>query len=332
MPEFLPLSYVIGVDGGATKTEAVVANLHGEPLGAGRAGCGNWEIVGDLRAAQTIFDAIRQGLERARIDLSAVQRVHMGLAGLDWPEDELRLRAALANHLGRTPVTIENDSYLGALACTPTARGITVSAGSGVCSSYLGDNGEKYFDAYFGELGGGMQIDELALHAIIRAEDGRGPKTALTPSILRATGHSSVAALLRAMTREHYALSHKVMRPPLFQTAAEGDPVAIAVVSAFGRELGLLATNLIRKYHLKGTAQYVVASGSLFTRTGPLLFDVFQRFVHGADTSAQVVLNNRSPVAGAVRAALHACGMQTTTQWETASSSYEGAFNAEAPA
>ncbi len=177
-----------------------------------------------------------------------------------------------------------------------------------------------------------MQIDELALHAIIRADDGRGPKTALTSAILRATGHSSVAVLLQAMTRERYSLSHKVIRPPLFQTAAAGDPVAVGVVSAFGRELGLLATNLIRKYRLVGTAQYVVASGSLFTRTGPLLFDVFQKYVHEADSSARVVLNNRSPVAGAVRAALHACGMQTAAHWETASSSYEGALNVEAPA
>jgi N-acetylglucosamine kinase-like BadF-type ATPase len=326
-PEFTSLSYVIGVDGGATKTEAVVANLRGEPLGAGRAGCGNWEIVGTQAAAQTIFDAIRQGLERARIDLSAIERAHMGLAGLDWPEDEPRLRSALALHLGQTPITIENDSFLGTLACTPAARGITVSAGSGVCSSYLGDDGEKYFDAYFGELGGGMDVDELALHAIIRAEDGRAPKTALTSAILDATGHPSVAALLRAVTREGYSLSHTVMRPPLFQTAKNGDPVAVGVVSAFGRELGLLATNLIRKYRLGGTAPYVVASGSLFTRTGPLLFDAFRQFVHAADDSARVVLNGRSPVAGAIRAALHACGVQTTANWETASSSYEGALN-----
>jgi N-acetylglucosamine kinase-like BadF-type ATPase len=322
------LSYVIGVDGGATKTEAVVATLSGEPLGAGRTGCGNWEIVGELKAAQTIFDAVRQALERARIDLSAIQRVHMGLAGLDWPEDESRLMVALARHLGKTPMTIENDSYLGTWACTPSATGITVSAGSGVCSSYIGDNGERYFDAFFGERGGGMQVDDLALHAIIRAEDGRGPKTALTAAILRETGHRSVGALLHALTREHYVLPHTVVRPALFQLASQGDPVALGVVSAFGRELGLLATNLIRRFHLKGAAPHVVASGSLFTRTGPPLFDAFRAFVHDADAGARVVLNGCPPVAGAVRAAIHACVGETTASWETVGSSYERALNA----
>ena len=321
-------NYVIGVDAGATKTEAVVANLEGHPVGAGRSGCGNWEVVGEKSAAEAIFDAIRQALERARVNLSQVRNAHMGLAGLDWPEDEPRLRAALAQHLGSVPVTLENDAFLGTRACTPDTNGIAVAAGSGVCSSYLGADGERYLYGYFAELGGGFPIDQLALHAIIRAEDGRGPKTALTAAILDATGHESVAELLRALTRKAYTLSHTAIRPAVFQTAASGEPVAVGIVSMFGRELGLLATNLIEKYALEGSEPFVVASGSLFTRTGPLLFDVFEGAVHRVDASARVRLNRRPPVAGAVRAALQSWGEHTNADWESASSSYEGALNA----
>ena len=117
-------NYVIGVDAGATKTEAVVANRDGQPVGAGRSGCGNWELVGEKSAAETIFDAIRQALERASITLSQVRIAHMGLAGLDWPEDEPRLRDALERHLGKLPITLENDAYLGTRACAPAADGI----------------------------------------------------------------------------------------------------------------------------------------------------------------------------------------------------------------
>jgi hypothetical protein len=85
---------------------------------------------------------------------------------------------------------------------------------------------------------------------------------------------------------------------------------------------------LIRKYRLEGTGAYVVASGSLFTRTGPLLLDVFRRQVHDVDPSAKVKMNDRPPVAGAVRAALQACGAETNGSWETTSASYEGVLNA----
>ena len=325
------LSYVIGVDAGSTKTDAVVANLEGRALGTGRSGCANWELVGETGAAGTIHDAIRHALDKSGADLRDVRHVHVGAAGLDWPEDDSRLRGALDPLLGSVPLTLENDSFLGARACTPTASGITVSAGSGVCASYLGSTDAKYFYGYFGELGGGTAIDQLALHAILRAEDGRGPKTLLTSAIPTATGHSSVRALLHALTREGYELTHTLIRPSLFETASRGDAVAIDVVTTFGRELGLMASNLIEKYRLQSTGVHVVASGSLFTRTGPLLFDVFREVVHRTDPSAKAKLNDRPPVAGAVRAALQACGVQTTVTtgtWEAVSSSYEGALDA----
>jgi N-acetylglucosamine kinase-like BadF-type ATPase len=322
------LSYVIGVDAGGTKTEAIVADSDGRPVGAGRSGCGNWEIVGEGSAAEAIFEAIAQALARAKVDLSEVRNAHMGLAGLDWPEDETRLRVALERHLGKLPITLENDAFLGTRACAPLADGIAVGAGSGICSSYLGADGEKYLYGYFAELGGGFPIDQQALYAIIRAEDGRSPKTALTAAMLQATGHESVADLLHAMTRNAYTLAHTVIRPPVFKTAADGDPVAVSIVTEFGRELGHLATNLIRKFELGGSAPFVVASGSLFTRTGPLLFGAFRDFVRAADPSARVELSRRPPVAGAVRAALEVLGPPTLTSWETASSSYDGALNA----
>jgi N-acetylglucosamine kinase-like BadF-type ATPase len=319
--------FVIGVDGGSTKTDAVVANLEGRPLGTGRSGCANWELVGERGAAETIFDAIRRALDRAKVDLSKVAHVHIAGAGLDWPEDDGRLRGALDPFVGDIPLTLENDSFLGARACAPAAHGITVSAGSGVCASFLGPAGEKYFYGYFGELGGGTAIDQLTLHAIIRAEDGRGPKTALTTVIPKATGHTSVSALLHSLTREGYEIPHTAIRPSLFETAAQGDVVAIDVVTTFGRELALLATNLIRKFELQGKESYVVASGSLFTRTGTLLFDVFRSLVNEADPSARVKRNDRPPVAGAVRAALHARGVQTAADWETISAAYQGAID-----
>jgi N-acetylglucosamine kinase-like BadF-type ATPase len=322
------LNCVIGVDAGTTKTDAVVANLEGRPLGAGSSGCANWEVAGETGAAAALEDAIRRALDKGGAELANVRHVHIGAAGLDWPEDEGRLRNALAAFLGNVPLSLENDSYLGARACTPAGHGITVSAGSGVCASYLGAAGEKYFYGYFGELGGGTAIDQLALHAVLRAEDGRGPKTELTASIPKATGHASVRDLLHALTREGYSLTHTIIRPSLFATAARGDSVAIDVVTTFGRELGLMATNLIMKYGLKGTAPYVVACGSLFTRTGPLLFDVFRRIVGGADDSATVRLSDRPAVVGAVRVALDACGSHTNGNWESISASYRGALDA----
>src|SRR5262249_51925372 len=130
------------------------------------------------------------------------------------------------------------------------------------------------------------------------------------------------------LTRKAYSLGHTVIRPALFTTARDGDAVAGSVVATFGKELALLATNLIHKFGLAGQAPDVVASGSLFTKTGPLMVDVFREEIFAVDSGARVMLANRPPVAGAVRAALGACGVETSQVWNRLGVSYEGAIHA----
>ena len=58
---------VIGVDGGATKTDAVVLDADGSVLGSGRAGGSNWERLGLERAVGEIALAIEGALGDAGV-------------------------------------------------------------------------------------------------------------------------------------------------------------------------------------------------------------------------------------------------------------------------
>lgn len=307
---------VVGVDGGSTKTIALVADRGGCVLGVGAGGPSNWEVVGEARAAEVIADCIDHALRACGATREDLGFAHLGLSGLDWPEDEPRLRALLTPLLPGVPLAFENDAYLGIRACAPLGHGITVSAGSGVCCSMIQPSGEKWFYGYLGELGGGIDIDTQTLGAVVRAEDGRGPTTGLTPALLAATGHATLAELLRALSRGGYHVPHAVLRPVLFAAARAGDAAAAAIVRRFGQELALLATNLVRRHHLESEVVTIVASGSLFSRTGPLLFEVFQSEIHAVASQADVLLADRPPALGAARAALAATGVTTQEAWE----------------
>ncbi|MGQ9778614.1 MAG: hypothetical protein ACUVRM_01880 [Bacillota bacterium] len=58
-----------------------------------------------------------------------------------------------------------------------------------------------------------------------------------------------------------------------------------------------------------------MASGSLFTKTGPLLFTLFRRFLEAGAPRAKAVLITHQPVLGAVRRALQACGRDAPEVW-----------------
>ena len=306
---------IVGVDGGNTKTVAMVCDLAGRALGFARGGCGNWEVVGEQGAAALITEVIEQALAMAGRSRREVVHAHMGLAGVDWPEDEPRMGEALVAAGWECEITLENDSFSVLRACTPAGHGIGVTAGTGVASAIVRPDGEKYFYGAFTDLGGGFSIDGQTLHAVIRSGDGRGPQTKLTTALLAATGHESIIALVYDLHRNHRSVSSRVIRPVVFATAAKGDPTAVEIVTRYARQLALCATNLIRRYGLDQEAVPVVAGGTLFTKTGPLLFEVFQRGVKEAAARAQVILADQPPLMGAVRGALSGSGKESPDVW-----------------
>jgi N-acetylglucosamine kinase-like BadF-type ATPase len=317
----------VGVDVGNTKTIAAVCDLDGELRGVGRGGCGNWEELGEKGSAEVITDVVGQALEAAGARREDVSHAHMGMAGVDWPDDEPRMREALTSAGWACGLTLENDSFLTVRAGAPEGHGIGVTAGTGICAAIVRPDGEKYFYGGFTDLGGGIATGTQAFQAVIRAKDGRGRPTALTAALLRVTGHESVEDLVYDVHRRGNYLSGRVLNPVLFSTAAEGDPVAVEIVTRFGCELALCATNLIRRYGLAEEDMAVVASGSRFVMTGPLLFDVFRSDVLAVAPRARMILSDQPPVMGAVRGALAACVREAEEVWETlARSAAEGGW------
>src|SRR5947209_15664878 len=87
---------VVGVDGGGTKTHAVVTRSDGTLLGATRGGPSNWEMVGLDGARNTIVGAVRDALDAAGVEPARVAAGAFALAGCDWPSDHDRLAPVLA--------------------------------------------------------------------------------------------------------------------------------------------------------------------------------------------------------------------------------------------
>jgi N-acetylglucosamine kinase-like BadF-type ATPase len=309
---------VVGVDGGSTKTLAVASDLSGDLRGVGRGGCSNWEGPGVDAAAQVITEAAKEALRMAGATFAEVANAHMGLAGVDWPEDSDRLRDALEKEGWTCPLAIENDAFLTIRTSSPEGHGVGAAAGSGVCCGIIQPSGETYFYGAFTDLGGGIDINGKVMQAVLREEDGRGRPTAMTPALLEATAHATVTALAYDIHRRGNWVAKRVTDPVLFTCAAKGDPTAVDIVTDFGRELALCATNLIQRYELAEGEPAVVASGSLFMKTGPLMFGVFRAEVLKVAPKARLILSDHPPVMGAVRAALAGAGRGETDAWSRA--------------
>ena len=114
---------LLGVDGGNTKTAAVVVDPGGAVLGAGGAGCGDIHNAGSPEPALVeIVRAATAALDAAGATPADLAAAAFSLAGADWPEDFERLRRELTARLGlRDEPEIVNDAIGGSGAAATSS-------------------------------------------------------------------------------------------------------------------------------------------------------------------------------------------------------------------
>jgi N-acetylglucosamine kinase-like BadF-type ATPase len=304
----------LGVDTGATKSEALIANDQGHVLGYGRSGPGNWENVGWHGARSVLQTIIQQALEATGATIAEISASGLGLAGYDWPEDHAPHMVMLREIGLKGSITLVNDAVPGLIAGAPAGWGVVISAGTS-CNSYgrnaQGRYGRMTGDSRFGEYAGASELVQYALQAVSRAWSMRGPQTRLGRSFVEAAGAKDVDDLLAGLVRGRYHV-HAGHARLVFETAAAGDGVAREAVDWAGRQLGDLGLGVIRQLDLAGQAFDVVLSGSLY-RGSPRLQTCIRDVITAEAPGARIRRLTVPPVTGGVLLAMEADGLETAS-------------------
>jgi len=259
---------------------------------------------------------VRQALAQAGVAPEQVAYACYCLTGADWPEDAPMLRDEVLRPLGLSAeLAVKNDAFAALRAGTAEPYGVAICAGTGTNTAIVTPDGQEYAYGYFADAGSGGDIARCAIHAVLRADDGRGRPTSLTGLMLGNFGYATPEALLRArLSGELGSNRIHTACPLVFEAAAAGDAVARGIIVAQGHELALYATAAIRRFGMQESAFDVVLSGSIFKGRGPLLIDTVTADVLAVAPQARVVRPRCEPAGGAVLLALDACGVRVTPQ------------------
>ncbi len=318
------MRYVLGVDAGASKTSAVVADETGRVAGEGRAGPGNHQVVGLQAALEEMARAAHQALRAGGVRPPVDQAV-LGLAGADLPRDFQLLIPAVQGLGLAQRVRVENDTLIALRAGTTRTWGVVVVCGAGFNAAGISPSGTTFrlpgLGWMSGDWGGGTQIAQEMIRLVCRAWDGRGRPTKLQPLVLQALGVPSVPQLIDELYQLSLGLPAKLdwqklhtLVPLLFEAAGDGDDVAQGLVVQIGKEVGVTAVAIIRRLDLAETDVEVVLAGSVFRGKGPLLVDTATDVIRQAVPRAQVRRLDVEPVAGAVLWALEELDVPSTTR------------------
>ena len=306
---------VIGVDGGTTKTIALVADSSGAILGAARGAGSNWS-GDDVAVPMTVVaETVRAALKKAQVTAAEVDMAVFCLSGADWPEDHTRREAFLGEQDLARSLVVKNDAFGGLRAGTQNAYGVVIAVGTGANCAIIAPDGREWAYGYYVTYGGAGDIAREATHAVFRQEDGRGPITALTPATLELFGLPSVEALMRAIVAKQISRSRALSLCPLvFRLADEGDAAARGIIVRQATALVDYATNLIRRYDMQALAFDVVLAGSVFKGQGPLLIDTLSAQIRDVAPQARIVHATREPAVGALLLAYDALGWTVTKE------------------
>jgi N-acetylglucosamine kinase-like BadF-type ATPase len=239
------------------------------------------------------------------------------MANADLPEEEERLAAMITASGWSSTTVVANDTFavLRAGLDTPAGRpwGVAVTCGAGInCQGVAPDGRTTGFLALggiTGDWGGAYGLGRAALWWAIRAEDGRGPQTALREVVASHFGRPAVRDVAVAIHLGKIDEDDlQGLAPLLLATAREGDQVARDLVSRLASEIVTMAATVIRRLGLAGQGFPVVLGGGILTARDPQLLGWITERLAGQAPDARVSVVDVPPIAGAALLGLDRAG------------------------
>ena len=262
--------FVIGIDGGGTKTHAILVDLEGNVVKEAFAGPCHLLKIGIEASAQVLFDAVAEICRLAECSPEQVQRIVIGVAGGGRAID----RTVVADHLVQLGVkkkfplkniVVETDAQIALEAAFAGGPGIILIGGTGSIALYRTEDNKILraggWGSIIGDEGSGFAIGRDGLNAVFRQHDGRSEKTLLTKKALQFYGVAQVEHLVTKIYHEKADVAS--FAPQVFEAVNERDRVAHGVLVKNSNDLAELVRVLIMQVRPKRKLPICLMGGML---------------------------------------------------------------------
>jgi len=299
---------VLGVDGGGSRTRAILMGQDRKVLSRGEGGASNHQSVGEGAARKGLAEAIGTAL-------AAASGVHpsyacWGMAGLDREEDKAFLEHMADEITPGVPTRIVHDATIALAGGTGGKReGVVIVAGTGsVIVGWHSDGRTARVGGWghmLGDEGSGYAIAREGLNRATLALDGRAPCSRLPEAFARAAGVESFQTLASRLYLETWrAPQLAALAPVVIQAATDGDAVAATVIEHASGELAQGAVTVIRRLGMETAEFEVILAGGVFEGSECMQAQVAE-VIRRTAPGAVVRLPRAEAVLGAGLLALH---------------------------
>jgi N-acetylglucosamine kinase len=314
------MNYVLGIDGGGSKTVCVLMQDTGEVLGRGEAGSSNYQTIGIKATLQSIESAIYAAANEAlnSINYINIKAICLGLAGVGRAAD-IEIVKALVQDLQKSkllPITwalqasnivICNDALIALVGGIGDDVGIVVAAGTG--SIVFGRNHQGKtkrvggWGYILGDEGSAYKIAVAGMQAAFKAYDGREMSTSLVEAFKQHLNLASIEDLIEVIYRRGGGVKEIAALAPIVDfAAASGDEVANNIIESAVQDL-VKATSTVIDAIFISSAFEIVTTGSVWQGSSKI-HERFAACIVAKFPSVKMIFPRNEPAYGAALLAL----------------------------
>jgi glucosamine kinase len=263
------MKFVLGFDGGGTKTDCVLLDGEGKTIAQSRAGPSNPYRIGVEAAAQAVADAADIALRKAKLDRAAVSRIGAGLAGTGDAGRRAAMRDALQKEFPETFVSVFTDMEATLLAAGE-GQVIVLLAGTGSFAIGRDSNGSIWRSGglgfRFSDEGSAFDIGQRAVIQSKKYFRQEGIDSVLGKQILHRLNFKSWEEFQKSAEASPDDIFPRVF-PAVAAAADEGDSNAKELLHRAAEQLSELASSVAAQFGDRGSGITIVKTGGAVGRS-----------------------------------------------------------------
>ncbi len=263
------MRYVLGFDGGGTKTECVLMGQDHQIFAQTRSGPSNPMRVGFGGALAAVSEAARAAILFAGIAGGEITSLCAGLAGTAYAESAQKMKRLLEEEFPGKAVRVCTDLDL-TLEGTGEDTAIVLIAGTG--SAAIGRDAQGHVARVgghgylLGDDGSAYQVGQQAIRGALHHFERTGTNTPLGNRILAETGEPGWTELQSRINAGPDEVFPRVF-PVVLQAAEANDPAAHALLDDSAAALAELVRDLAERLNLQSRKFLLARTGGMLGRS-----------------------------------------------------------------
>ncbi|MFZ1519311.1 MAG: BadF/BadG/BcrA/BcrD ATPase family protein [Ignavibacteriaceae bacterium] len=297
------MKYLIGMDGGGTKTKCVLVDSNLNQIYEAASGPSNFLVIGTETVSETILNLVNECVSSQKISIEDIEAIVLGTTGGGRRNDAELLEKKIFEDAKQKSLTInkfrvESDARIALEGAFSGKAGSILIAGTGSIMFGKDETGEIHrvggFGRFIGDEGSGYRIGRIGLNAVARYFDGRAKPTKIADLLEQEFSIGSSETLITEVYRNNFNVA--AAAPLVFEAAESGDVTAQRILEDEANELLLHITAM--KTKLNQSLLKVSLIGSILTTANYFSY-LFNEMVVRKHNDVKIMEAEHSPEYGA---------------------------------